>query len=134
MRGLSQYPVICLDFDGTVVAHRYPEIGPSIGAERWLQEWSEAGAKLILWTMRDGPTLEAAVRWYEEREIPLFGVQINPEQADWTGSPKPYAKLYIDDHGFGIPLVRPPGQRPYVDWWTLGPRVLAMLTGAESAA
>jgi len=108
--------VIAVDFDGTCVEHRYPEIGRSIGAEPVLAALSESGAKLILWTMRSGDKLHAAVQWFSDRNIPLWGVNSNPEQKDWTGSPKAYAHLYIDDGALGVPLVRGEGARPYVDW------------------
>jgi len=44
---------ICIDFDGTIVDHRFPEIGPPVpGAVEWMLRFQEAGAKLILFTMR----------------------------------------------------------------------------------
>ena len=44
---------IAIDFDGTIVDHRFPEIGkPVPGAFEWMKKFKEAGAKLILWTMR----------------------------------------------------------------------------------
>lgn len=109
--------IIAVDFDGTVVTHAYPEIGDDIGAEPVLKELVANGAKLILWTMRSGDALQAAVDWFVERGIPLFGVQRNPEQDLWTDNPKVYAKLYIDDAGLGAPLIVPEdGSRPYIDW------------------
>ena len=85
--------IIAIDFDGTVVEHAYPNIGKSIGAEPHLEEWVKAGARLILFTMRDRAELEDAVQWYEEREIPLWGIQHNPSQYGWTSSVKPYANM-----------------------------------------
>ena len=48
---------IAVDFDGTIVDHVFPEIGAAVpGAFKWLKRFKEAGATLILWTMRsDGP-------------------------------------------------------------------------------
>ncbi|MBL4903373.1 MAG: hypothetical protein JKY62_12090, partial [Desulfocapsa sp.] len=44
---------ICIDFDGTVVDHRYPYVGDPVPlAVDWLQRFVELGAKLILFTMR----------------------------------------------------------------------------------
>jgi len=50
---------ICIDFDGTIVEHRFPDVGsPVPGALEWMIEFQEAGAKLILFTMRsDGGRL-----------------------------------------------------------------------------
>ncbi len=44
---------IAVDFDGTIVDHQFPEIGKAVpGAFDWLKRFKEAGATLILWTMR----------------------------------------------------------------------------------
>ncbi len=67
--------------------------------------------------MRSGEFLADAVRWFEQNEIPLYGINENPQQKSWTQSPKAYAKLYIDDAALGIPLkLGVDGERPYVDW------------------
>lgn len=125
---------ICIDFDGTCVAHEYPLIGKDIGAVPVLQELVEKGHRLILFTMRsdrkkkkkvDGQeivveekVLTEAVAWFEENNIPLYGVQKNPTQRFWTTSPKAYGHLYIDDANLGCPLVvnDPGADRPYADW------------------
>lgn len=110
--------IIAVDFDGTCVDHRFPEVGPSIeGAVGVLQELVTRGHKLVLWTMRSGPHLADAVKWFGENRIPLWGIQRNPEQDSWTTSPKAYAQLYIDDAAFGAPLVQLSGmKRPGIDW------------------
>lgn len=109
--------IICIDFDGTVVTHEYPGIGREIGAAPVLKRLVEAGARLILWTMRSGIHLEEAKGWFRDHGIPLFGCQRNPEQDTWTDSPKAYAHLYIDDAAFGCPLEYFfPDERPFVDW------------------
>ncbi|MDR1864967.1 MAG: hypothetical protein LBR08_05275 [Bacteroidales bacterium] len=113
---------IVIDFDGTCVTHRYPEIGKEIGATPVLRELVDAGNRLILSTMRSDDrkrrnrTLSDAVEWFRERDIPLFGVQTNPTQQTWTSSPKAYGELYIDDFALGCPLVFPDDGPPYVDW------------------
>jgi hypothetical protein len=123
--------IIAIDFDGTCVTHEYPEIGYEIGAVPVLKKLVAHGHKLILWTMRsdfgsvpligtekeiEANFLTEAVNWFKKHEIPLFGIQRNPEQDSWTTSPKAYAQLYIDDAALGCPLVTIYGQRPYVDW------------------
>lgn len=111
---------ILIDFDGTVVTHAFPKIGESVGAEKVLRALTDQGHKLILFTMRcdsiRGAHLTAAVEWFKERNIPLYGIQTNPRQSSWTTSPKAYGQLIIDDTALGIPLVNPKGERPYVDW------------------
>jgi len=98
---------IAIDFDGTCVTHEYPNIGRDIGAVPVLKRLVEAGHKLILNTMRSGPQLEAAVNWFKDHDIPLYGVNEDPGQKEWTQSPKVFANMYIDDAALGCPLLYP---------------------------
>lgn len=122
---MTPFPkIVAVDFDGTCVTHEYPKIGRDIGAAPVLKRLSDEGAKIILWTMRSGhrsispgSPLADAIRWFADNEIPLFGINANPDQQVWTTSPKAYAQLYIDDAALGCPLKQGlPGERPYVDW------------------
>lgn len=109
--------VIAIDFDGTVVTHEYPHVGEDAGAADVLRELVRNRNKLILYTMRSGKLLEEARNWFAERKIPLFAVNANPEQAQWTESPKVYADLYIDDCNLGCPIKFVDGNsRPVADW------------------
>lgn len=116
---------IAVDFDGTCVSHAYPSIGRDIGAVPVLKSLVERGHNLILHTMRCGAMLDAAVEWFSENDIPLYGVAKNPTQHTWTQSPKCYAQVYIDDAALGCPLSIDPAvsDRPFVNW----NRVMAML-------
>lgn len=110
---------IAVDFDGTIVAHEFPEIGaPVPGALDTLRWLRENGHELYLWTMRSGETLQAAVDWLAGNGITFHAVNQNPTQHTWTASPKLYAQIYIDDAALGCPLRENPkmGGRPYVDW------------------
>lgn len=100
--------IIAIDFDGTCVTHDYPRIGKDIGAVPVLKELVKHGHQLILWTMRSGHTLDEAVEWFKQNEIPLWGINENPQQTEskWSTSPKAYAQLYIDDAALGLPLSR----------------------------
>jgi len=125
---------ICIDFDGTIVDHRFPDIGPPVPeALEWMKKFQDAGAKLILFTMRSdgsrsGDALARAVNYLEENGLTLYGVNHNPSQVHWTSSPKAYGQIYIDDSAFGCPLVHPEGfQRPCVDWDIVGPGVMELL-------
>ena len=126
--------IIAVDFDGTIVDHKYPEVGdPVPGAFAWLKRFSDAGAKLILWTMRcdgekQGPVLSDAVALCRANGIEFFGVNENPEQF-WSESRKAYANVYIDDAAFGCPLRENHrmGGRPYVDWEKVGPEIMERL-------
>ena len=109
--------IIAVDFDGTCVTHEYPEVGRDIGAQDVLRKLVVEGHKLVLFTMRSGGGLADAVEWFARNDIPLFGINTNPEQGAWTQSPKAYAQLYIDDAALGIPLItKSTDRRPYVDW------------------
>ena len=110
--------VFAVDFDGTCVTHQFPEVGTDIGAQGVLRRIVDEGGKLILWTMRSDQYLQEAVEWFEKNHLPLYGVQSNPTQVEWTKSPKAYAHCYIDDAALGCPLAIPEDtdKRPYVDW------------------
>ena len=53
--------------------------------------------------------------------LPLYGIQKNPTQFNWTTSPKSYAELMIDDSTLGCPLRYDlqVSERPFVDWGTV---------------
>lgn len=122
---------INIDFDGTCVTHDYPRVGCDIGSISVLKKLTDKGHRLILFTMRsngnafknidgtvDNDGLNDAVNWFKDNDIPLYGIQRNPTQSNWTTSPKSYAPLMIDDSALGCPLkmdssVSP---RPFVDW------------------
>lgn len=126
--------IIAVDFDGTCVTHEFPYVGKEIGAAEVLKELTDKGHKIILFTMRSHPNeinqnrtinediinndaLQDAIDWFKKHDIPLFGVNENPTQKDWTSSPKPYAHIYIDDAALGVPLKKDSlSEKPYVDW------------------
>jgi hypothetical protein len=110
--------VICLDFDGSCVTHEYPIIGKDIGAIPVLKKIVENGHNLVLFTMRSGKTLDEAVDWFKNNDIPLYGIQENPTQKTWTSSPKAYGQLYIDDAALGAPIKFDflHSSNPFLDW------------------
>lgn len=119
--------IIAIDFDGTCVTHAYPKVGKDIGAAPILKRLTENGHQLMLWTMRGTKphhngtdTLGDAVKWFKNNDIPLWGVNENPEQkaSGWSNSHKQYAELYIDDAALGCPLIFNPSHsnKPFVDW------------------
>jgi hypothetical protein len=111
--------IIAVDFDGTVVTHEYPNVGSDVPhAVEVLKELVAQGHNLILWTMRSEATLEDAVSWFASAELPLFGINENPQQKSWTQSPKAYCHVYLDDAALGVPLIvdLALSDRPFVDW------------------
>lgn len=109
---------ICVDFDGTCVKHRYPEIGEDVPfAVETLKELVASGSRIILFTMRSGDKLIEAAEWFASRNIKLYGIQSNLTQKKWTDSPKAYGQLYIDDAALGCPLLSDnDSERDFVDW------------------
>lgn len=111
-----------IDFDGTCVSHEFPYVGREIGAAPVLRELVEAGHKLILFTMRSdtekGDFLSQAVAWFASHSIPLYGINTNPTQHNWTSSPKSYALKMIDDSAVCAPLTYDlqVSKRPFIDW------------------
>ena len=110
--------IIGVDFDGSVVTHEYPNVGKDIGAIPVLKELVVNGHFLILNTMRSAWTLDAAVKWFKENDIPLYGINKNPTQDTWTSSPKVYADLYLDDASLNFPIKSDLkiSSRPFADW------------------
>lgn len=66
--------------------------------------------------MRDGEFLDEAVKWFQKNDIKLWGINKNPEQKEWTTSPKVYAHLYIDDSSLNCPMTHDTHLNFYVDW------------------
>jgi hypothetical protein len=127
--------VFAIDFDGTLVEHRFPKVGPAVPrAFEWLRRLQALGARLILLTMRsdgraDGTNpLRDAVTFCRQYGIEFWQVNENTEQDAWTSSRKVYAHRYVDDAAVGCPLVpHPDGGTPVVDWSVVGPLLEAEL-------
>ncbi len=95
---------IAVDFDGTIVEHRYPRIGEEmLFAFETLRELKKKGHMLILWTFREGEELEAAVEFCRERGLEFWAVNQNfPEETyDSMENRKVLADIYIDDRNVG---------------------------------
>jgi hypothetical protein len=99
--------IIAVDFDGTIVEHKYPAIGKEIPyAIKTLKQFQKKGHKLILWTYRHGKELEEAVEYCEKKGLYFHAVNNNfdGENFDNTYSRKIYADIYIDDRNLlGLP-------------------------------
>ena len=130
-------PVVAIDFDGTIVAHRYPEIGEPVPyALETLRAMMEKGYKLILYTMRSGEYLQEAIDYLKAEGIEFWAVNENPTQRFWTDSPKVYAHVYIDDAALGCPLIEVENDRPIVDWLEIARHfeLIEDISGTKKAA
>ena len=94
-----------MDFDGTIVEHRYPAIGREIlFAFDTLKALQEQRHQLILWTYRSGKELDEAVEYCRKNGIVFYAVNKNyPEEVFVEGeiSRKIQADFYIDDRNIG---------------------------------
>lgn len=97
--------IIAVDFDGTIVEHHYPAIGPEIPfAIDTLKLLNDEHHKLILWTVREGALLDEAVKFCEQRGLRFYAVNKNyPEENESHQgySRKLQADLFIDDRNLG---------------------------------
>jgi len=96
--------VIAVDFDGTIVEHKYPAIGKEmLFAFATLKALQQKGHKLILWTFRAGAPLEEAVAFCKKNGIEFYAVNKNyPEEIfDEKISRKINADIFIDDRNVG---------------------------------
>lgn len=96
--------IIGVDFDGTIVEDRYPNIGkPRIFAFETLKRLQDDGHRLILWTYRSGKTLDEAVEFCKQNGITFYAVNKSfpEEEFDNTKSRKINADVFIDDRNIG---------------------------------
>ena len=98
--------IIAVDFDGTIVEHRYPAIGKERPfAIETLKKLNQDGHRLILWTVREGRLLEEAVAFCRERGVEFYAVNRDyPEEE--KGHNKHYSRklkadVWIDDRNVG---------------------------------
>ena len=97
---------IAIDFDGTIVEHRYPEIGPERPfATETLRMLIRDRHQLILWTVREGRLLDEAVEWCRQRGVEFWAVNRDfPEEniaRNEHFSRKLKVDLFIDDRNLG---------------------------------
>ena len=97
---------IAVDFDGTIVKHKYPEIGEEIPfAVETLKELQKEQHRIILWSVREGALLDEAVQWCHERGLDFYAVNRDyPEETTDNNqhfSRKLKVDLWIDDRNIG---------------------------------
>jgi len=115
---------LCVDFDGTLFDHIFPDIGKEVphafDTLKWLK--SLGFIHLILYTMRDydmggGDYLTDALFEIKKRGFEFDSVNLNPNQYTWSSSKKIYGNWYIDDTSLGCPTININGfNRACVDW------------------
>ena len=98
--------IIAVDFDGTIVEHRYPSIGRELPfAIETLKKLVREQHRLILWTVRRGKLLDEAVEYCRKRGLEFYAVNRNyPEETEEQiihNSRKLKADVWIDDRNVG---------------------------------
>jgi hypothetical protein len=101
-----------IDFDGTIVEEKFPEIGkPVKSVFDFIRRIQDTGHKWILITMREGELLKDALSFLAINGLTPDAVNDNlPERIEkWGNNPrKIYADFYIDDHNVGgvqLPII-----------------------------
>ena len=97
---------IAVDFDGTIVEHRYPKIGNEIPfAIQTLKMLIQDHHKLILWSVREGELLDEAVEWCRVRGVEFYAVNKDFPEEDVEKnrhfSRKLKVDMWIDDRNVG---------------------------------
>jgi hydroxymethylpyrimidine pyrophosphatase-like HAD family hydrolase len=96
---------IAVDFDGTIVEHRYPEIGrEKLFAFETLKALQKQGHLLILWTFRVGKELDKAIDFCKQNGVEFYAVNKSfPEEKfiQSSVSRKINVDLFIDDRNIG---------------------------------
>lgn len=96
--------IIAVDFDGTIVEHRYPAIGRIRPlAFETLSKLQAKGHRLILWSHRAGQKLDDAVTFCLSNGMEFYAVNKNFPEEVWNenDSRKILADIYIDDRNLG---------------------------------
>lgn len=110
---MGKYTIYAVDFDGTLCESEWPGIGaPNTKLIEHLIKRRNQGAKLILWTCRNGERLQQAVEWCRSHGLEFDAVNENlPEMIEKYGgeSRKIFAHCYIDDMAvdkekYGLPF------------------------------
>lgn len=97
---------IAVDFDGTLVKHKYPKIGEEIPfAFETLRKLQAEHHNLILWSVREGELLDEAIQFCKERGVEFYAVNRDYPEETKDGnrhfSRKLKADLFIDDRNLG---------------------------------
>ena len=99
-------PIIAVDFDGTLVENKFPEIG-AINTDVWaaVKAAQDIGYRVILWTCRTEDMLEAAIEFCRQNGLEFDEVNHNiPEVIAVYGGDtrKVFANYYLDDRSAGF--------------------------------
>jgi hypothetical protein len=108
--------ILAVDFDGTL----FEDSWPACGKPKWdiinkVKEFKEAGAEIVLWTCREGITLEQAVQRCKEVGLEFDAVNDNaPTNQKYMeeelknglvfATRKIFANFYVDDRARNLEI------------------------------
>lgn len=97
---------IAVDFDGTIVEHKYPAIGEELPfATDTLKILINDRHKLILWSVREGHLLDDAIEWCRQRGVEFYATNKDYPEELLENNPHFSRKLkvdmFIDDRNLG---------------------------------
>lgn len=116
--------IIAVDFDGTIVEHKYPQIGKPVPfAIETLLKLQQERHRLVLWTVREGHLLQEAIDYCSSRGLVFYAHNANYPEGDGENAPRKLkADLFIDDRNLGgLP-----------DWGVIYNAVRATVNGEDS--
>lgn len=92
-------PIVAVDLDGTIAENIKPydpaKVGdPRPGAKDWLHKFREAGAVIVIFTVRGNK--ELVQKWLDDNSMPYDFINYSPYQPDGA-SDKIMADVYWDD-------------------------------------
>jgi hypothetical protein len=98
---------IAVDFDGTIVEHKYPAIGEERPfATETLKMLIADHHRLILWSVREGALLDEAVEWCRKRGVEFYAVNRDYPEENGTVNNNNFSRklkvdVWIDDRNIG---------------------------------
>lgn len=95
--------IIAIDFDGTIVEHKFPEIGKlRKDAKEVINQLYNEGHYIIIWTCRyEGFAVEQMELFLAANDIKYHCINQNHPELLFSPKPKIYADIYIDDRQVG---------------------------------
>ncbi len=98
--------ILCIDFDGTIVENKYPDIGNlREGAYHFIHKLKKDGHTIIIWTSRTDEDLDNARNFLLDYEIPFDYINSNAkeviEEFGDCKEGKVFGNIYIDDRNLG---------------------------------
>jgi len=107
--------ILAVDYDGTLFNGSWPEGGsPKLDIVNKVKEFKKCGAEIVLWTCREGVSLEEALkRCKEEIDLEFDAVNLTaPSQVEYVkerlaegevfATRKIFANFYLDDRSHNL--------------------------------